>query len=98
MMNDSHGDGVTPLQSAQEGEQRSDLTADILVDAMQPDEGIKDEEPRLERRDGLLETRAIGVEIEAQAGCGDHLDVEVGQGDAGGSTDTLKAAADDVQS
>jgi hypothetical protein len=35
--------------------------------------------------------------MEAQAGCGDHLDVEVGQRDTGGNTDTLKAAADDVQ-
>jgi hypothetical protein len=28
------GDGVTPLQLAQEGEQRSNLAADILIDAM----------------------------------------------------------------
>jgi hypothetical protein len=43
------------------------------------------------------ETRAIGLEIEAQAGRGDHLDVEVGQGDAGGGTDAFQALTDDVQ-
>ena len=37
MMDDSHGDGVTPLQLAQEGEQRGDLAADILIDTVQPD-------------------------------------------------------------
>jgi hypothetical protein len=32
---------VTPLQLAQEGEQRGDLAADILIDAMQPHERIE---------------------------------------------------------
>ena len=50
------------------------------------------------RGDGLLETCAVGLEIEAQAGRGDHLDVEFGETDAGGGTDALEAATDDVQS
>jgi hypothetical protein len=40
---DEHdGDGVAALQFAQEGEQRGDVTADILIDAMQPHERIED--------------------------------------------------------
>ena len=54
------------------------VTADVLVDAMQADERIEDQQPRLERGDGLFEARAIGLEIEPQAGRGDHLHVEVG--------------------
>ena len=65
---------------------------------MQAHERIEDEEPRLEGGDGFLETSAVGLEIKAQAGRGDHLDVEFGESGADGSTDTLKAAADDVQS
>ena len=64
---------------------------------MQADERIEDEQPRLQPGDGLIEARAVGLEIEAQAGRGDHLDVEFGEADAGGGTDAFEAAADDVQ-
>ncbi len=89
---------MASLQFAQEGEQRCHVAADILVDAMQAHERIEYEEPRLEGGDGFLETSAVGLEIKAQAGRGDHLDVEFGESGADGGTDTLKAAADDVQS
>jgi hypothetical protein len=32
VVDDGHGDGVTPLQVAQEGEQWGDIAADILVE------------------------------------------------------------------
>jgi hypothetical protein len=97
-MVDKHdGDGVASLQFAQEGEQRRDIATDILIDAMQAHERIKDEKARLHPGDGLIETCAIGLEIETQAGRGDHLDVEFGETDAGGGTDAFEAAADDVQ-
>ena len=91
------GDGVTTLQFAQEGEQRGDVAADILIDAMQAHERIEDEQPRLQPGDGLLEPCAVGFEIEAQAGRGDHLDVEFGETDAGGGADAFEAATDDMQ-
>ena len=97
VVDDGHGDGVTPLQLAQEGEQRGDLAADILIDAMQPHERIEDQQAWLEPAHGLVETRAVSIEVEAQAGRGDHLDVEFGQRDAGGGTDALEAAPNDVQ-
>src|SRR5271165_6876261 len=90
VMDDGDGDGMASLQSAQEGEQRCDVAADVLVDAMQADERIEDQEPRPEGGDGLLETRAVGLEIEAQAGRGDHLDVEFGESGSGSRTDALK--------
>ena len=65
---------------------------------MQADERIEDEQPRLQPGDGLVEARAVGVEIEAQAGGGDHLDVEFGESGAGRGTDAFEAATDDVQS
>ena len=59
--------------------------------------GSRTSSRRLEPANGLVETRAVSVEVEAQAGRGDHLDVEFGQRDTGGGTDTLEAAANDVQ-
>ena len=97
MVDDGHGDGVAPLQFAQEGEQRCHVAADVLVDAMQAHERIEDQELRPEGGDSLLETRAVGVEIEAQAGRGDHLDVEFGESGTCGGTDALEAAAYDMQ-
>ena len=64
---------------------------------MQPDEGIEHEQARLQPGDSFLEACAVGIQIETQAGRGDHLDVEFGQRDAGGGTDALEAAANDVQ-
>ena len=54
MVDDGHGDGMTPLQFAQEGEQWGDLAADILIDTVQPDEGIEHEQARLQPGDGLV--------------------------------------------
>jgi hypothetical protein len=46
VVDDGDGDGVAPLQFAQEGEQWGDIAADILVDAMQAHERIEDEQAR----------------------------------------------------
>src|SRR5271157_3002829 len=97
MMDDRDGDGVTTLQVTQEGEQRRDLAADILIDAVQANERIEDEQPRLQPGDGLIEPCAVGLEIEAQAWGRDHLDVEFGEADTGGGEDALEAATDDME-
>ncbi len=64
---------------------------------MQAHERIEDEQPWLQPGDSLIESCAIGFEIEAQAGRGDHLDVEFGESGVGRSTDAFEAAPDDVQ-
>src|SRR5271163_3610935 len=97
MMDDRDGDGMTTLQVTQEGEQRRDIAADILVDAVQTHKRIKDKQPRLQPGDGLVEPCAVGLEIEAEAGRGDHLDVEFGEADTGGDADALEAATDDME-
>src|SRR5208283_5281650 len=97
MVDDRDGDGMAALQFTQEGEQRRDIAADILIDAMQAEERIEDEQPRLQPGDGLVEAGTVGVEIEAQAGGGDHLNVELGESNAGGGTNAFEAATDDVQ-
>ncbi|MEA2738180.1 MAG: hypothetical protein QOH05_1487 [Acetobacteraceae bacterium] len=97
MVDDGNGDGVAPLQFAQEGEQRGDIATDILIDAMQTHERIEDQQPRFQLGDGRIETGAIGLEVEAQAGGGDHLHVEIGETDAGRGADAFEAATDDVQ-
>src|SRR6202453_366930 len=84
VMDQDDGEAVSPLQLAQVSEQRGDFAADVLVDAMQADEGIEDEQPRLEPVDSFLEAGAIGVEVETQAGGGDDLDVDVDEFDPGG--------------
>jgi hypothetical protein len=81
VVDDGDGDGVVPLQFAREGEQRGDIAADILVDAMQAHERIEDEQARLQPSNGLVETYAVSLQIEAQTGGGDNLDVEFGETD-----------------
>ena len=97
VMDDEHGDTVSPLQLAQVGEQGSDLAAGVLVDAVQPHEGIEDEQAWPQPVDGLGEVAPIGREVEPQDRHGDDLDIEVGEGNAGGRGDAVKAVADDMQ-
>ena len=97
VMDEHHGDGVAPLQFAQEGKQRGDVATDILIDAMQAHERIEDEQARFQPGDGLVQTYAVSLEIEAQTGRRDHLHVERGETDAGRGADALEAAANDVQ-
>ena len=97
-MDDADGQAVAALQLAQEGEQRRHLAAEVLVDAMQADEGIEDEETRLQPSDCLIEAGTVGLEIETQCRRGDHLDVEIGDRQTGGSADAVEPPTDDVQS
>jgi hypothetical protein len=97
VVDDGHGDAMAALQFAQEGEQWGDVATDILIDAMQAHERIEDQQARLQPGDGLFQTHAVSLEIEAQTGCRDHLHVERGETDAGRGADAFEAAAHDMQ-
>src|SRR5712671_3696763 len=97
MMDDDHGDAVAALQLAQIGEQRRHLAAGVLIDAMQPYEGIEDKEARLQFGDGVIEAPAVGLKIEPHGGGSDDLDVEIGDAEAGGGTDAVEPPAHDVE-
>ena len=97
MVDDGDSEAVAALQLAQEGEQRRHFAADVLVDAMQADEGIEDKQARLQPGDGLVEADPIGLEIETQCRRGDHLDIEIGEGQTGGGADPVEPPADDVE-
>src|SRR5271155_1828539 len=97
MVGEDDGDGMPPLQVPQIGEQWRHLAADVLVDLVEADEGVEDEQARFQTSDGLVETGAVGIEVEAQAGGGDHLDIEIGKIAAGGGADTVEPAPHDMQ-
>ena len=88
---------MAALQFAQIGEQRRDFAAGVLIDAMQAHEGIEDEQARLQLGDGLIKASAVGLEIEPHGGCGDDLDVEIGEREAGGGADAVEPPAHDVE-
>ncbi len=79
VVHDEHGDAVPALQLAQPGEQGGDLAAGVLVDAVQPHEGIEDEQTGPHPVDGLGEVAPVGLEVEAQRRRGDDLDIEIGE-------------------
>jgi hypothetical protein len=60
-MDNDEADGVSALKVTQVGQHRRNLATDVFIDAVQSDERTKDEQARLEPRDGVLETGAIGV-------------------------------------
>jgi hypothetical protein len=60
---------------------------------MQAHEGIEDEQARLQFGNGVIEAPAVGLEIEPHGGCGDDLDVEIGEAEAGGGADAVEPSA-----
>ena len=97
VVDDDDGDGVAALQLAQTGEQRRHFAAGVLIDAMQAHEGIEDEQARAPFGDGRIEASAVDLEIQPHGGCGDDLDVEIGEAEAGGGADAVEPPAHDVE-
>ena len=97
VVDEDDGEREVALQVAQVGEQGRDLGRGIFVDAMKPDEGVEDEQDRTERVDRRLQLRTVFDEIETHAGGGDHLDGQIGEGDAGGVGDALEPCAHQMQ-
>src|ERR1700675_1269557 len=64
---------------------------------MQADEGVEDEDARAPFGNGHLEAPALALEIEPHGGCGDDLDVEIGEAEAGGGADAVEPPAHDVE-
>jgi hypothetical protein len=60
---------------------------------MQAHEGIEDEQLGLELLNGFAKPRLIADEIETQRRRGDHLDVELGEIDAGDCADSVEPPA-----
>ena len=97
VVDDQHSEAMASLQLAQVGEQRCDLAAGVFVDAVETYERIEDEQARLQSGDGLGEVAAVGIQIEPDGGCGDDLDVEIGQRHTGCCRDAFEASAHDVE-
>jgi hypothetical protein len=93
MVDDEDGDAMAPLQLVQVRKQRRDFASGVFVDAVQPHEGIEDQQPWLQAGDGVGEAAPIGLEIEPERGSGDDLDIEIGKVDAGGDGDALEPPA-----
>jgi hypothetical protein len=97
MVDEDDGELEAALELAEVGKKRGDLARDVLVDAMEADEGVEDEEARPEGGHRLSETLPVELEIKAEAGSCNDVDVEVGQVDARGAGDAVKPSADGVQ-
>src|SRR6266545_96354 len=97
VMHECDGDAVAPLQFAQVGEDRGDLAGGVLVDPVEPNEGVEDKEARPELRHRLVEARPVGVQVDPHDRRGDHLNVEVGEVHAGCGADPLEPPSHDME-
>ena len=96
MMDEQHGGPEAALDVAQEAEDGGDLGDGIFVDAVQPDEGVEDDEAGADALHRLDQALAVGAMIEAQGWHVDDGDVEGFEPGAGGARDPLEAGAHDV--
>ena len=66
MVDEQHGGGEAALDVAQEPEDGGDIGDGVFIDAVETDQGVEDEEPRLDPLDGLVQTLAVVAVVEAQ--------------------------------
>ncbi len=62
---------------SEEAQQSGDVGSAVFVESVEADEGIQQQHLGLEGSEGLLERLAILLQVEAQTGCGDHVQVEL---------------------
>jgi hypothetical protein len=70
---------IATLDLAEVAEQRGDLAGVVLVAAVQPDEGVEDQEPWAMRFDGLAQPREVALLVEPQRRRVDEPELEVGE-------------------
>src|SRR5271166_3873864 len=91
MVDEGDGGVVVALQGAQIGQERRDLTGDVLIDGVQAHKGVENEELGLQVSDGSLQGLLVFSAIESQSRDGDDMDIEAFEVDAGGVGDALEA-------
>jgi hypothetical protein len=96
MVDEDDGAAEAALDLAEIGEQRGDLGGDVLVDAVEPHEGVEDDEPRPQGFDLGGEVRGVGLDVEAHDRVDDLVDVEAIPRDLCRGADPLQAPAHDV--
>jgi len=93
MVDEEHRGGIAALKAAQEAEERSHFCGGVLIDGMEAYEGIEHQELGTQARDRGFEVSPIFGEVEAQRGCGDDVEVERVEVDAGGLADAQQTLA-----
>jgi hypothetical protein len=79
VVDEDDGEVVAAVEFAQEPEETGDIGCAVLIEAMKADEGIEDEELGLEGLEGVVQGDPVALEIEAEAGCGNDVEVEAGE-------------------
>jgi hypothetical protein len=64
---------------------------------VEADKRIEDEELGAQRGDGVGETVAITLDVEPDRGCGNHVDVQIGELEAGGVGQASEPPTHDVE-
>jgi hypothetical protein len=78
-VDEGDGEVVAAVEFAQEPQEAGDIGCAVLIEAMKADEGIEDEELGLEGLEGVVQGDSVALEIEAEAGCGNDVEVEAGE-------------------
>jgi hypothetical protein len=85
---------VATVELTEEAEEAGDIGGGVFIEAVKSDEGIEDQEPGLEGSEGVIEGDLIALEVEAETGSGDDVEVEAGEGEAAVVGELVDAVAE----
>ncbi len=76
-MHEHHRQVEFPLKRTNVGQQPGHFAGVVLVDAVQPHQGVQQQQPRAEPLGRFLELPAVCIVVEPQRGGGDHMDLHL---------------------
>jgi hypothetical protein len=97
MVDEDHRGLMAALEAAEVVEQGCNFSGHVLVDAVQPDEGVEYEQGRMQGADSIFEALSIELKIEPQGWSGDDQQIEIGEEEVGSGTDPLETLADSAE-
>gem|GEM_PF-1573726 len=97
MVHKDDGQFVSSVEVPQEAEEFGDVGGAVFVEAVEPDQWVEQEHFGCEGNEGLVEGVTVALEVEAQAGGSDDLEVQTSQREPSMAADLLDAIAHVVQ-
>ena len=93
VVDEDDGDIMLTIELAQEAEQPGDVGGTVFVQAVEPHERIEQQQLGLQGGEGVVQGVSVLLQVEAQAGGGDDVEIESNQRQVSVLTQLVNAIA-----
>jgi hypothetical protein len=94
VVDEDEGELVTAVDVSQVSQQARDIAGAVLIQAVQTHQRVQEQQLGFECLQGLLQSAAVALEVQAEAGGGDDVEIEAAQGESSVPAQLIDAVAD----